>query len=205
MNWNPRREAAALKRREPRATEAWFLAHADQVYSFVFYRVGKDPEVAADVVQETFLAALDRIDQYDPDRGSMTVWLMYLARNSIRSANRHRSRMTTDSEIWERIDAKLVQSSLDLVADPLPLDLLERREAAELVQITLAHLPESHRWALVEHYFKHRSLADMAAQNDMTEGAVKSLLFRARNAFRTAFGVIAGNLGAGAEAVGGTS
>jgi len=205
MEWNARRDAAALRRRDAAATETWFLAHADQVYSFVFYRVGKDPEVAADVVQETFLTALDRIDRFDPERGSMAVWLMYLARNNIRAANRHRSRMETDSGIWERIDARLVASSLDPAADPLPIDLLERREAAELVQMTLAHLQESYRRALVEHYFEQRSLADMAGRNDMTEGAVKSLLFRARNAFRAAFGVIAGELGAGVEASGGTS
>ncbi len=205
MDWNAKRDAAALKRREPEATEMWFLAHADQIYTFVFYRVGRDPEVAADVVQETFLAALDRIDRYDSDRGSMSVWLMYLARNSIRSANRHRSRMRTDSGMWERIDERLVPSSLDLVAEPLPLDLLERREAAELVQMTLVHLEEKHRRALVEHYFEHRSLAEMAGRNAMTEGAVKSLLFRARNAFRVAFGVISGEVPADAQASGRTS
>ncbi len=194
MDWNPQRDAAALKRREPEATELWFLAHADRIYTFVFYRVGRDPEVAADVVQETFLAALDRIDHFDPDRGSMTVWLMYLARNRIRSANRFRSRMTTDKGIWDRIDARLVPSHLDLHADPLPVEVLERREAAELVQMTLAHLEENHRRALVEHYFEHRSLAEIARRTEMTEGAVKSLLFRARAAFRAVFRTISGEL-----------
>ncbi len=204
MSWHQAPDAGTLKRRNPGAVEEWFLAHADQVYTFVFYRVGKDPEVAADVVQETFLTALDRIDQYEPDRGAMSVWLMYLARNCIRAANRHRSRMATDDEIWERIDARLVPSYLDLAVDTLPSDALERQETVALVQATLANLPESYRWALVEHYFEQRSLAEMTDHSDMTTSGVKSLLFRARTAFKCAFCAIAEELGSVAKVPGST-
>lgn len=186
-----------MRRREPAAVEAWFLAHADLIYTFVFYRVGRDPEAAADAVQDTFLAALDRIEQYEPERGAMSVWLMYLARNAVRAANRHRSRVATDETVWERIDARLVAGLLDAATDPPALTALERRETAELVQITLAHLPESYRWALVEHYVHRRSLSDMRDGTEMSESALKSLLHRARSAFRTAYTTIADELLAG--------
>jgi RNA polymerase sigma-70 factor (ECF subfamily) len=197
-------DPGALKRRDQGAVEEWFLAHADQVYTFAFYRVGNDPEVAADVVQETFLTALDRIDQYEPERGAMSVWLMYLARNCIRAANRHRSRVAADDTIWERIDARLVPSYLDLAVDDLPSDALEKQETVALVQATLANLPESYRWALVEHYFEQRSLAEMTRRCDLTTSGVKSLLFRARAAFKCVFCTIAEELGSVAEAPGRT-
>ena len=205
MNSDDQTDVGALQRREPAAVESWFLAHADQIYTFAYYRVDKDPEVAADVVQDTFITAIDRIDRYDPDRGAMSVWLMYLARNCIRSANRHRSRTTSDEGLWERIDARLVASSLDLEADTLPPDALERRETAEWVQMVLAHLPESYRGALVEHYVKQRSVADMTSRREMTESAAKSLLHRARAAFRAAYCAIAEELDAGTPAPGRTT
>jgi RNA polymerase sigma-70 factor (ECF subfamily) len=189
----------ALRRLEPGAIEEWFLAHADLVYTFAFYRVGKDPDVAADVVQETFLAALDRIEQYDPVRGSMAVWLQYVARNRIRDANRERARLSGGDEVWDRIDARLEPSVLGVANEELPPEVLERRERAELVQMTLANLPERYRRALVEHYVDQRSLAEMASRGETTAGAVKSLLFRARAAFRAAFVVISGELGRGLQ------
>lgn len=205
MNWKQHADVGALQRREPAAVESWFLAHADQIYTFAYYRVGKDPEIAADVVQDTFVTAIDRIDRYEPDRGAMSVWLMYLARNCIRSANRYRSRVAFDEGLWERIDARLVATSLDLEADELPPEALEGRETAELVQMTLAHLPKSYRWALVEHYVNQRSLADMTSRREMTESAAKSLLHRARGAFRAAFRAIAEESDAGAPAPGRTT
>ncbi len=192
----------ALNRRDPGAVGEWFLAHADLVYTFAFYRVGRDPDLAADVVQETFMAALDRIEQYDPSRGSMAVWLQYVARNRIRSANRERGRLTGGSDVWDRIDARMEASVLAAPNDELPSDLLERSERAELVQITLANLPESYRRALVDHYVEQRSLAEIAEREGTTAGAVKSLLFRARGAFRAAFAVISRELDAGLQEAG---
>jgi len=36
-----------LRRRDPQALERWFLDHADAVYTFVYYRVGRERELAA--------------------------------------------------------------------------------------------------------------------------------------------------------------
>jgi RNA polymerase sigma-70 factor (ECF subfamily) len=197
-------EMDALRRREPDAVESWFLEHADRIYTFAFYRLGRDREAASDAVQETFTTALDRIERFDPERGAMSVWLTYLARNCIRTARRRSSRWSTDDSVWHRIDQRLVPGSLDHASEALPPETIERRETAELVQMALAHLPESYRWALVEHYFERRSLADMRRGTTMTDSAVKSLLHRARSAFRTAFRAIAEELEAGSAAAGRT-
>ena len=66
--------------------------------------------------------------------------------------------------------------------------------------MTLANLPDRYRQALVDHYMEHRSLDEMASRGDTSASAVKSLLFRARAAFRAAFLVIDGELGASVTA-----
>ena len=54
--------------------------------TFVFYRVGNDDELAAEVAQDAFVTALDRTGDFDPERGAMSTRLTCIARNRIRSA-----------------------------------------------------------------------------------------------------------------------
>ena len=58
------------------------------LYSFCYYRVGCNPDLCEEVVQETLLAAIQRLDRYDPGRteGVIFGWLTGLARNEIRRA-----------------------------------------------------------------------------------------------------------------------
>ena len=52
---------------------------------------------------------------------------------------------------------------------------------------TISHLPERYRDALERRYIDGRSLAEVAVALDLSEDAAKSLLARARRAFREAF------------------
>jgi RNA polymerase sigma-70 factor (ECF subfamily) len=187
-------ELRRLRRRRPEAVERWFLEHADTVYTFVFYRVGRDPELASEVVQETFLTALRRIDDFDPRRGEMATWLTLLSRNCIRRALRQQGRYRTEGEAWDRIDAGLLSAYRKLESEPLPDEVLESRETSDLVRMALANLPGSYRNALLQHYYERRSLREMASSSGSTESAVKSLLHRARLAFKAAFQTIAESL-----------
>lgn len=78
----------------------------------------------------------------------------------------------------------MVESTLD--TDTLPDELCHRREVADLVRHALWTLPAETRDLLLEKYWRHRSLADMAVDLGIGEGAVKSRLHRARLALRNA-------------------
>jgi RNA polymerase sigma-70 factor (ECF subfamily) len=184
-------EYQRLLNRDPDTVERWFLEYADALYTFVFYRVDRDRELASEVVQETFLTALRKIKDYEPGRGAMLSWLAYTARNLIRKALRSRGRIKEIGDRWEEIDRKLLAAYGELERTPLPDEVLERKETAELVRMTLSSMPENYRRALREHYCEQRSLGEIADGSGMSESAVKSLLHRARLAFRTAFQTIA--------------
>jgi RNA polymerase sigma-70 factor (ECF subfamily) len=183
-----------LRRHQPDAVKRWFLQHADAVYTFVYYRANRDADLAADLVQETFLEALARIDDYDPGRGGMLTWLTLLSRNCIHRALRQQDRYRTTERMWEKINARLLTAYRQLESTPLPDEIVERQETAELVQMALANLPDNYRQALTQHYYEQRSLQEIASSRGTTEGAIKSLLHRARLAFRAAFGTIADSL-----------
>jgi RNA polymerase sigma-70 factor (ECF subfamily) len=176
-----------LLEREPEAVKQWFLAYAEAVYTFVFYRVAKEEDMAEDVVQETFLVALERIEDFDERRGTMLAWLQYTARNCIRGALRQRARCRQHLAQWQAIDQRLLAVYQKMAESPLPDEVLEQQETKELVHLTLAHLPENYRDILKRHYCEDRPLKEIARAQRLTVSAVKSLLHRARLAFKSIF------------------
>ena len=167
-------ETRALKKRKPEAVERWFLEHADGIYTFIFYRAGRDPELAADVVQETFLTALRKMDDYDPERGTMRTWLTFIAKNCVRTALRREGRYETSTAFWENLDRKLLSTYRSLATTPLPDEVLESEETVEMVQLTLSSIPGNYRKALLDHYQQKKSLKEIARLEGTTEGAVKT-------------------------------
>jgi RNA polymerase sigma-70 factor (ECF subfamily) len=174
---------ADLRRAQDGDREAitrFYDAHVDGLYTFVFYRVGRDAALAEDVVQETFALALAKRADYDPARGSVGAWLTVLSRNVIRDHLRDHRRV----DQWERIDVALAQTFAAMAEKPLPGEVLERAETRDLVHIAIAHLPEQYRKALTRKYVDGDSLETLARDLGISVDAVKSLLARARRAFR---------------------
>src|SRR5437667_296569 len=62
------------------ALEALYVRYGGLVYTLARRIVG-DPELAREVVQDTFLRSWDGRDTYDPERGRVPWWLMGIARN----------------------------------------------------------------------------------------------------------------------------
>lgn len=190
----PKINIRRLRRREKEEVVRWFDSFADPVYGFIFYRVDRDADLAGDVAQETFVTALETIERFDPARGEMFPWLTHIARNCIRKALRQRSRDSALSDFWEDIDHRLPRVLTDLGTSILPEELLEQKETAELVRMALTNLPLRYQIVLRRRYFEELSLHEMAALEGSSEGAMKVLLHRARQAFRAAFETISASL-----------
>lgn len=183
-----------LRQRERKEVERWFDTFADPVYGFIFYRVGRDADLAGDVAQETFVTALETIHRFDPARGEMFPWLTYIARNCIRKALRRRNKNSALPDFWKSVDYKLSKAVAELDTTIFPEELLERKETGELVRMALTHLPFRYQVALHRRYFEELSLHEMAALEGSSEGAMKILIHRARKAFRDAFETISASL-----------
>jgi RNA polymerase sigma-70 factor (ECF subfamily) len=172
------------------AITRFYDKHVDGLYTFVFYRVGRDASLAEDVVQETFTIALSRATEYDPQRGSPASWLTVLSRNVIRDQLRAHRRSDELQAAWERIDATLAQTFAAMAERPLPGDVLERTETRDLVHMAIANLPEQYRTVLTRKYVGGDSLETLARDLGISVDATKSLLARARRAFRETLGTL---------------
>lgn len=189
----PARQRALIKklrRGDPRALEQIYDANVDGLYTFVFYRVGRDPSLAEDVVQETFAKALKRVDDYDSERGSVQSWLCTLSRNVIRDHLRAHRRAAELASMWERVDETLAQVFEALEQAPLSDEVIAREETRDLVNMTIANLPDHYRQALRQKYVEGDSVSELAKRLAVSEDAAKSLLARARRAFRETFSTL---------------
>ncbi|MEM9191920.1 MAG: RNA polymerase sigma factor [Myxococcota bacterium] len=171
-----------------RSLERFYEDHVDAVYAFVFYRVGKNRVWAEDAVAETFARALSERRKFDPSRGSLRSWLITLSKNASRDQLREHQQHH-DIERWEEVDQAL-SAFASLQQAPLSDELLAHAETRDMVNMTMCHLPERYGRALKGKYIEGASLREIARDLGTTEEAAKSLLARARRAFRDAFSTL---------------
>jgi len=182
-----KKHLAKLKRKQRKAIERWFETYSDSLYTFAYYRVEKDANLAADIVQETFISAIRQIKLYDPQKGSMYTWLTWLSKNYITKALRIKGKHISYEQIWGNIDSDLVRCFEQIATTPLPEDIFEQKETAQLVQMTLANIPANYNKVLSEYYFHQKPIKEIASMQGLSHGAIKAMLHRARKAFKEAF------------------
>ncbi|MGE3166573.1 MAG: RNA polymerase sigma factor [Planctomycetota bacterium] len=178
---------------DPQALERLHALYSEPLYRFVFYRLdGHVPDVE-ELVQESFLAALQSLHRFRGDSALFT-WLCGIAKNHISRLRRRRGR--------ERLADVLVASDSDirgivgrLETLDLPESALEREETEDLVGATMASLPISYQGVLVAKYVHALPVLEIARRQGSTPKAVESTLTRARIAFRRAFELLAGRWG----------
>lgn len=180
----------AAQKGDRAAIGRFYDAHVEGLYAFVFYRVGRDQTLAEDVVQETFTIALAKRASYDAARGSVGSWLTVLSRNVIRDHLRAHRKSDELQQTWERVDATLAQVFAAMAERPLPGEVLERAETRDLVHMAVANLPEQYRTALTRKYVDGESLETLSRELGISVDATKSLLARARRAFRDTFATL---------------
>lgn len=133
-------------------------------------------EDAEDAAQESFMVALERLDECrNPDR--FAGWLMTIVRNRSRNLVRRESLRDSDP-VPESASHK----------GPTPDRVAERMELRRLLSEALDELPEVQRQIVLLHDlegWKHREIAERL---DLPSGTVRSHLHFARKALREVLG-----------------
>ncbi len=130
-----------------------------------------DPHAAEDIVQETVLRAWRRAGPLTRDGRPLRPWLMTVARNL--ALDRQRRASTAREQSSTR--------ALEAIAEADTLDLvLDARQLADALQ----QLSPDHRSALVELYFRGRSVTEAATALGVPPGTVKSRTYYALRALK---------------------
>lgn len=156
------------------AFRAWYDAALPRVYSYLFHRCGRDPELAEELTQQTFVDALRSRGHEVTD--DPVAWTIGIARH--RLADHFRA-----AERRERGFLRLVSRS----PEPRVTWVGESDAEGALVD-ALRRLPAAQRAAVTLRYLDDLSVRQVAAILGRSEGAVESLLSRGREALRRATG-----------------
>lgn len=161
-------------------------AHKDKLYAFVRKLTG-DPEDTNDIVQDTFLKAIDKIDQFRGE-SSFGTWLTSIALNQARGMFAKR-KQTDLRPLEDYLPAGATNGPNPLANASLfdwrdPLSVLEAAEINELVEEGLAGIPFNYREAFLLRYVEEMSVKEVAATIGQSEAATKSRILRARLALR---------------------
>lgn len=143
--------------------------YADQVFRYIYYRVGSRP-LAEDLTADAFVRALRALPRFTWQGSDFGAWLTTIARNLI-----------TDH-------FKSSRTKREFVADEVP-DSDDTRDGPEQEVLTndanqalmdaLRTLPDDQQECLVSRFLLERSIAETAALMDRSPGAIKQLQLRA--------------------------
>ncbi len=156
-------------------------AYQDSVYNLCYRMLGERGE-AEDAAQEAFLRAYLNLTRYDAAR-SFKTWLLSIASNYCIDRLRRRRLQ------WMSLDDEPVADRLALHSDdPEPEPATLNKEQSAAIQVLLNDLSPDYRAVVVLRYWYDYSYAEIADIMDTTESAVKSRLFRARQALADKLG-----------------
>jgi RNA polymerase sigma-70 factor (ECF subfamily) len=168
---------AAVLDKDRKAAAEFVSRYADGIYSYVMRRLAPRADLVEDVVQDVFLAALQKLDTFT-GRSSIAGWLMGIARHKVEDFYRARLRepdpFPEDGEV----------TSADATFEPDLVDLIDASRAQQKTRRILELLPVAYSAALLWRYWEKRSIKEMAAQTGKTEKAIERLLARARASFK---------------------
>jgi RNA polymerase sigma-70 factor (ECF subfamily) len=147
---------------------------------FALHRLGRDPELARDIVQATVCKAIAKLDSYRGEAALMT-WLCACCRNEIAGHYRRLRWQAPEVDI-EDLEGRAPAWADEGSAGDVEDDLV-RRETGTIVHMTLDLMPARYARALEWKYFQGLSVRRIAARLEIGEKAAESLLTRSRRAF----------------------
>lgn len=165
---------SAIVRDETRFRD-WYDATLPRVYRYLAARCGGDDALAEELTQQTFVEAIRQRDRFD-GRSDVVTWLCAIGRNKLVDHFRRHGR---DERRHDRLVAEV-----RMRADAH----WHAHETRDAVEVAMAILPTDQRIALLFRYLDGLSVREVAAAIGRSEKATESLLTRARESFRRAYG-----------------
>lgn len=166
--------AAASRRAE---FEALYRANVAAVTAY-FARRTRDPQTAADLTADTFLAAIRSFGRFDPAKGSPRAWVFGIAGNTFA---RHCARSARDREA-----TALLGGHRELTSDETAemLDRIDAERSGRVLLEGLAALSPLDREVVDLVHIAGLTPKEAAAALRVSPGALRIRLFRVRKRLR---------------------
>jgi len=173
--------------------------HSASVFRLA-YRLTGNRHDAEEVVQEAFLRAYQKLEQFEA-RANFGTWVFRIAANY--SIDRMRQKRTEDARREEPSSRAPEMSVMNLVPDgrPSPERLAQNVELRKQLERALDALTQAERTAFVMRHWHGCGIEEIATALDSNSGATKNTVFRAVQKLRNLLAPVVGQA-AGARAMG---
>ncbi|WP_269526174.1 sigma-70 family RNA polymerase sigma factor [Coraliomargarita parva] len=171
--------------------ETWVDRYGDYLYGYAMSRL-RDPEAAADCVQDTFLAGIKALDRFDGSR-DIKFWLRGIMRNKI--VDRIRKAVREKHVDIEAEDEALMESfwfkySGIATTNPDPWQFNPRKyydngEFWEVFRECIGQVKSPARQAFILRILEEQSTEEVCKVMDITPNYLWVLLHRAREQLKT--------------------
>ena len=142
------------------------------VYRYIFYRV--EDAIAEDLTEETFLKVWQNLKKYKKGKYPFSAWVFRIAHNLVVDYYR-KNRVT--------------ESISDGLVDPQEISNPQYQTSIRLTQVRLRkvirRLPPNYQQVIILKYINDLDNKEIAAAIGKSEGAVRTLQFRALERLRT--------------------
>lgn len=163
-------ELIALAKRKRRYFGVLYDRYFDQIFRFVFKRLGGNEEIAGDVTQQTFIKAMGNLEKYE-DRGlPFSSWLYRIAQNEVSMFFRQQKKQFSVSIDENRL--------MDMAGEAnIETSYMSIEEQEKLVE-TLNLLDQEHQDLIELRFFQELSFKEIAEIYDITEANAKMRTYR---------------------------
>lgn len=158
---------AGLKANSDDAYREVVARYGDQLYGYI-YSITGDHHMSEDVISETYLRMVEKIDGYTFYGVPFKAWLYRIAHNLAINTLKRDRRLVGDVEL----------AAVALPADDPETTVVAQIEASEL-RAALSELTEEQQQVVLLRFVAEQSTGEVAQALDKTENAIKQMQFRA--------------------------
>ena len=151
-------------------------------------RYVRDPEVALDITQESFIKAYRALPRFRGDSAFYT-WIYRIAVNTAKNHLAAQRRRPMDIEL-DLQDPEQYDLHAKLKETDTPEGVSISNEVQEILERAIAALPEDLRMAIILRELDGMSYEEIAQTMDCPVGTVRSRIFRARDAIGKKLGAV---------------
>jgi len=162
------------------AFEQIVFAYEKKVYNMALRYTG-NPHDALDISQEVFLRVYRFLPKYG-GRSSLSTWIYRITMNVCHDSAKMRTNIFETSLDMKYEDDDVQTEIADVRFDPEAI--LENKEVSELIKQGIVALEDTYRDVIVMRDINGMSYDEIARVLDISEGTVKSRIFRAREKLR---------------------
>ncbi|MFO7981000.1 MAG: RNA polymerase sigma factor [Candidatus Aminicenantes bacterium] len=159
---------------DPEAFYMLFEKNKKMVFGLAF-KYTKNKQDAEDILQETFIKALNNLNKFQTKKySSFSSWVYRIGINCSIDFLRDKRRIRENLSDWE-----LNESTNPDASQTDPEKKASREDLKKKIELILDDMPPRQKMAFVLKHFQQMKIKEIAEYMDCSEGSVKKQLFRA--------------------------